>query len=282
MAKKTIRDVDLSGQRVLVRVDFNVPREEGTITDDTRIQAALPTINNLRSQGAVVILCAHLGRPKGERVSEESLQLVAARLAELVGAPVVFVEDCIGEPVVAAVEAASPGDILLLENTRFYPGEESKDEAEMLAFAEQLAAPAQAYVNDAFGACHRKHASTYGVTNYLSPCVAGLLVEDEVDKLSRLLQADREGFVAILGGAKVEDKIGVVEVLLPRVEYLLIGGAMAWAFFKAQGMEIGEALVTEKSVAGADDIWETMSDYVARMSLAVDGHMRASQSGVAK
>ena len=279
MNKKTIRDVDASGKRVLVRVDFNVPMEDGQITDDTRIRAVLPTINYLREAGALVILCAHLGRPKGQIVPEHSLAPVAARLSELLDDEVTFVDDCIGEQVAEAVEAAQPGDVILLENTRFHPGETSKDKAEMLAFAEKLAAPAQMYVNDAFGASHRKHASTYGVTKFLSPCVAGLLVEEELTKLQRIVDAEQDGFVAVLGGAKVEDKIGVVKQLLPRVESLLIGGAMAWAFFKAQGMEVGESLCTEESVAGARDILATMSDYLDNMMLPVDVHMKNVETG---
>jgi len=279
MNKKTIRDVDVSGKRVLVRVDFNVPMEEGRITDDTRIRAALPTINYLREAGALVILCAHLGRPKGQIVPEYSLAPVAVRLFELLGDEATFVHDCIGEQVANAVEAAQPGDVILLENTRFYPGETSKDEAEMIAFAEQLAAPAQMYVNDAFGACHRKHASTFGVTKFLNPCVAGLLVEKEVTKLQQVLDADRVGFVAVLGGAKVSDKIGVIKQLLPRVESLLIGGAMAWAFFKAQGMEIGESLCTEESVTGAQQLIDSMGSYLDRMLLPVDVHMKNVQTG---
>jgi len=279
MNKKTIRDVDVSGKRVLVRVDFNVPMEDGQITDDTRIQAALPTINYLREAGALVILCAHLGRPKGQIVPEYSLAPIAVRLAELLDGEVTFVDDCIGEQVADTVEAAQPGDVILLENTRFYPGETSKDEAEMLAFAEKLAAPAQMYVNDAFGACHRKHASTYGVTKYLSPCVAGLLVEKEVTKLQQVLDADRAGFVAVLGGAKVSDKIGVIKQLLPRVESLLIGGAMAWAFFKARGMEVGESLCAEESVTGAQKLIDSMGSYLDRMVLPVDVHMKNLETG---
>jgi len=279
MNKKTIRDVDVSGKRVLVRVDFNVPMEEGRITDDTRIRAALPTINYLREAGALVILCAHLGRPKGQIVPEYSLAPVAVRLFELLGDEATFVHDCIGEQVANAVEAAQPGDVILLENTRFYSGETSKDEAAMLAFAEQLAAPAQMYVNDAFGACHRAHGSTYGVTKFLSPCVAGLLVEKEVTKLQQVLDADRVGFVAVLGGAKVSDKIGVIKQLLPRVESLLIGGAMAWAFFKAQGMEIGESLCAEESVTGAQQLIDSMGSYLDRMLLPVDVHMKNLETG---
>jgi len=279
MNKKTIHDVDVTGKRVLVRVDFNVPMEDGQITDDTRIRAVLPTIGYLTGQGAVVILCAHMGRPKGKRVPEESLKPAGDRLGQLIDAPVSFVDDCIGEPVAQTVAAASPGDIILLENTRFHPGEESKDEAEMLAFAEQLAAPADMYVNDAFGASHRKHASTYGVTKYLSPCVAGLLVEEEVTKLQRVVDAEREGFVAVLGGAKVKDKIGVVEALLPRVEHLLIGGAMAWAFFRAQGMEIGESLCSDESIEGAGKLLNSMAEYLDRMVLPVDVHMKKLATG---
>ena len=282
MDKKTIREVDVSGKRVLVRVDFNVPMEDGQITDDTRIRAALPTINYLREAGGLVILCAHLGRPKGQVVPEYSLAPVAVRLSELLNAQVTFVDECIGEQVAEAVEAAQPGDVILLENTRFHPGETSKDEAEMLAFAEKLAAPAQMYVNDAFGACHRAHGSTYGVTKFLSPCVAGLLVEKEVTKLQQVLDADRTGFVAVLGGAKVSDKIGVIQQLLPRVERLLIGGAMAWAFFKARGMEVGESLCTEESVAGAQQLIDSMGSYLDRMVLPADVHMKNVATGETK
>ena len=279
MNKKTVRGVDASGKRVLMRVDFNVPMEDGQITDDTRIRAVLPTTNYLREAGALVILCAHLGRPKGQIVPEHSLAPVAVRLSELLDDQVTFVDYCVGEQVAETVAGSAPGDVILLENTRFHPGETSRDKAEMLAFAERLAAPAQMYVNDAFGASHRKHASTYGVTKFLSPCVAGLLVEEELTKLQRIVDAEQDGFVAVLGGAKVEDKIGVVKQLLPRVESLLIGGAMAWAFFKAEDMEIGESLCTEESVAGARDILDTMSGYLDNMALPVDVHMKNVQTG---
>ncbi len=282
MNKKIVRDVDASGKRVLMRVDFNVPMEDGQITDDTRIRAALPTINYLREEGALVILCAHLGRPKGQIVPEHSLAPVAARLSGLLDDEATFVDDCLGEQVAEAVGAAQPDDVILLENTRYYPGETSKDKQEMLAFAEKLAAPAQMYVNDAFGASHRKHASTFGVTKFLSPCVAGLLVEEELTKLQCVVDADQPGFIAVLGGAKVEDKIGVVKQLLPRVESLLIGGAMAWAFFKAEDMEVGESLCTEESVAGARDILATMSDYLDTMMLPVDVHMKNVSTGETK
>ena len=282
MDKKTVRDVDASGKRVLMRVDFNVPMEGGEITDDTRIEAALPTISYLRDHGAVVILCAHLGRPEGERVPKLSLKPVRDRLAELIEVEVAFVYDCIGEQVTQAVAAASPGDVILLENTRYYCAETSKNEAEMLDFAEQLAAPAEMYVNDAFGASHREHASTYGVTRHLSPCVAGFLVEEEVAKLQRVLDAERAGFVAVLGGAKVKDKIGVIEQLLPRVEHLVIGGAMAWAFFKAQGREIGASLCDDDSLEGARELLGSMGVYLDRMVLPDDVHMCNVETGESK
>ena len=228
MAKKTIEDVDLQGKTVLCRVDFNVPTENGAITDDTRIRAAVPTIEALSE--SKVILVSHKGRPKGEKDPGETLAPCAQRLAEVLGRPVRFVGDCIGDEVAEAVAAMQTGDVILLENTRFYPGEESKDEAEMLEFARQLSAPAEAFVNDAFGSSHRKHASVYGVTRYLSPCVAGLLVEREIAMLRRVYDAPGEGFIVVLGGAKVKDKLGVIKSLLPRCENMLIGGAMAWAF----------------------------------------------------
>lgn len=272
MAFKTVKDVEIAGQVVLARVDFNVPLQDGVITDDTRIVAALPTINYLREQGAKVILCSHLGRPKGTPDPAQSLAPCAEALAGLLGAPVKFVPDCIGEAVSSAVAEMLPGDVILLENTRFHKGEESKDEAEMLAFAKELAAPATMFVNDAFGSSHRKHASVYGVTKFLSPCVAGFLEEKEIVALSRLLSAPKAGFVAILGGAKVQDKIGTIKSLLPKVEKLLIGGAMAWAFFKAQGMEIGGSLCDDASLAAAQDILATMGEYLGKLALPEDVH----------
>ncbi|MEI6499747.1 MAG: phosphoglycerate kinase, partial [Armatimonadota bacterium] len=190
MHKKTINDVDLAGQVVLVRVDFNVPLENGRITDDTRISAAIPTIRALA--GSKLVLCSHLGRPEGKRNDEESLAPCAIRLAELLGQDVPFIDDCIGPKVAAAVANMKDGDVILLENTRFYPGEESKDKELMLAFAKELATPAQAFVNDAFGSSHRKHASVYGVTQFLSPNVSGLLVEREVQMLQKVADAPQE------------------------------------------------------------------------------------------
>jgi len=274
MHKATVKDHDLSGKIVLVRVDFNVPLDGGEISDDTRIRAALPTIQYLSDQTCKVVLCSHLGRPKGQLKSELSLHPCADRLAELLAKDVVFVDDCIGDKVQAAIDKIGSSDVLLLENTRFYCSEESKNEAEMLAFAKKLAAPAEAYVNDAFGACHRNHASSYGVTNYLSPCVAGLLVEKEINQLSRIRNAPKKGFVALLGGAKVDDKIEVIKTLLPRCETMLIGGAMSWAFFKAQGLEIGQSLCSEESVEAAKDLLDTMGKYLDRMILPSDVHMK--------
>lgn len=236
--KKTIRDVDVQGQKVLVRVDFNVPQDEsGRVTDDTRIRAALPTIRYLRENGARVILMSHLGRPKGKVVEKLRLDPVADRLAELLGQPVRKLDEAIGSNVREAVTAMRPGDVLLLENLRFYPEEEDNDPT----FARQLASLADLYVNDAFGTAHRAHASTEGVAHYL-PAVAGLLMAKEVDFLSRALQSPDRPFVAILGGAKVSDKIGVIDNLLSKVDKLLIGGGMANTFLLAMGYDVGESL----------------------------------------
>ncbi|MBU0607651.1 MAG: phosphoglycerate kinase [Armatimonadetes bacterium] len=272
MNKQTIKDVDLSGQVVLVRVDFNVPLENGVITDDTRITAALPTLRALA--GSKLVLCSHLGRPEGKRNPEESLAPCAARLGEVLDKEVPFIDDCVGPKVAAAVAAMKDGDVILLENTRFYPGEESKDKDTMLAFAKELAAPAQAFVNDAFGSSHRKHASVYGVTHFLSPNVAGLLVELEVKKLEQLYRAPGEGLVVVLGGKKVKDKIGVIKSLLPRCEKMLIGGAMTWAFFKARGLEVGASYCKDEDVEKAREIDAEMADHLAKMILPVDVNMQ--------
>lgn len=272
MHKKTISDVDLSGQTVLVRVDFNVPLDNGRITDDTRISAAIPTLKALA--GSKLILCSHLGRPGGQRNPEESLAPCAERLSELLDQPVKFIDDCIGPKVAEAVAAMKIGDIILLENTRFYPGEESKDTEQMLAFAKELASPATAFVNDAFGSSHRKHASVYGVTKFLSPNVAGLLVEREVSMLQKVYDAPREGFIVVLGGKKVKDKIDVIKSLLPRCEKMLIGGAMSYAFFKAQGKEIGQSYCPEGSAETALEILNSMPDHIAKLTLPMDVNMQ--------
>jgi len=250
MNKKTIRDVDVAGKCVLVRVDFNVPQDKsGHITDDTRIRAALPTIRYLCDHGAKVILCSHLGRPKGKVSEEFRLTPVAKRLSELLGVPVTKTNDCIGPEVAQAVKAMKAGDVVLLENLRFYAEEEGNDPA----FAKQLAAPAELYVNDAFGTAHRAHASTEGVTHYL-PAVAGFLMERELNFLGKALADPTHPFVAILGGAKVSDKIGVIENLLPKVDQLIVGGGMANTFLKAQGHEVGDSLLEADKIDLAKDL----------------------------
>jgi len=267
--KKSLNDADYAGKRTLVRVDVNVPLEDATITDDTRIRAALPTITTLLDGGAIVTLCSHLGRPKGKVVPEESLALVRERLNQLLDADVIMAPDCIGDEVAALREDLRPGQVLMLENTRFHPGERANDPE----FARALAGDAELYVNDAFGSMHRAHASTVGVTDYIDECVAGLLVREELDKLTPCREASGDGFVVILGGAKVDDKIDAIRELLPRAEKLIIGGAMAWAFFKARGMGIGESLCTCDSLQAAHEILDGMGDHLDRMMLPVDVHI---------
>jgi phosphoglycerate kinase len=240
LQKKTVRDLDAAGKRVLVRCDFNVPLERGTIADDRRIVEALPTIRHLLGQGAKVILASHLGRPKGGPSPEFSLRPVADRLKELLGQDVGLLPDCVGPEVEQAVQALGPGQAVLLENVRFHAEEEANDPA----FAERLAGLAEAFVNDAFGTAHRAHASTEGVARHL-PAFAGFLIEKEIEFLGRALDEPKRPFVAILGGAKVKDKIAVIESLLPKVDKLLIGGGMAFTFLKAQGHEIGKSLLDE-------------------------------------
>ena len=247
--KKTIRDTDVKGKRVLVRVDFNVPLDDGKVADDTRIRAALPTIQYLIEQGARVILMSHLGRPKGKVREELRLTPVAERLAELLDRPVAMAVDCVGEEVEAAVDRLRPGDVLLLENLRFYPGEEANDPE----FVSRLASLGEVYVNDAFGTAHRAHASTEGVAHRL-PAVAGFLMEKELNFLSKALENPEQPFVAILGGAKISDKIGVVDNLLGKVDALLIGGGMANTFLKAQGYQVGQSLVEEESLPLAQEL----------------------------
>jgi phosphoglycerate kinase len=260
--KKTIKDVEVKSKRVLVRVDFNVPLAEGKVTDDTRICAALPTIHYLLEHGAKVILMSHLGRPKGKVVDVLRLDPVAERLAELLGRPVRKLDDCVGPEVEAAVAEMQPSDVILLENVRFHPGDEANDPD----FAKRLASLADIFVNDAFGAAHRAHASTVGVAEYL-PSVAGFLMEKELTFLGQALAAPEHSFVAILGGAKVSDKIGVIDNLLTRVDVLLIGGGMANTFLKAQGYEIGQSLVEDESL---DVARETLERAGERLVLPVD------------
>ncbi|MGB3311621.1 MAG: phosphoglycerate kinase [Nodosilinea sp.] len=245
MTKKSVASLsaaDVSGKRVLVRADFNVPLDDqGAITDDTRIRAALPTIQDLTGKGAKVILASHFGRPKAQVVESMRLTPVAKRLSELLGQEVIKCDDCIGDDVAAAVGAMENGQVALLENVRFYAGEEANDPE----FAKQLAANADLYVNDAFGTAHRAHASTAGVTKYLSPSVAGYLIEKELQYLQAAIENPQKPLAAIIGGSKVSSKIGVIETLLDKVDKLLIGGGMIFTFYKARGLNVGKSLVEE-------------------------------------
>jgi len=260
--KKTLRDVDVRGRRVLVRVDFNVPLQDGHVADDTRIRAALPTIRYLLDNEAAVILVSHLGRPKGQVKPELSLRPVAAYLGDLLGQPVAFADDCLGPQAEAAAAALKAGEILLLENTRFHP-EEKRNDPRM---AQQLAALADLFVNDAFGSAHRAHASTEGVAHYL-PAVAGFLLEKEIRYLGQAIASPQKPFVAILGGAKVSDKIGVIRNLLGKADQVLIGGGMANTFFRAQGYATGDSLVEETALETAHALLEEAGD---RLHLPLD------------
>jgi phosphoglycerate kinase len=247
--KRSLTDYPLTGARVLVRVDFNVPLEGGRVADDTRIRAALPTIRHLIDQDCAVVLASHLGRPKGKVVEELRMAPVAARLGELLGRPVATADDCVGPAVEAAARALAPGEVLLLENLRFHAEETAND----AAFAAQLAALADVYVNDAFGTAHRAHASTEGVTHHL-PAVAGLLMTRELEMLGRLLGDPARPFVVVLGGAKVSDKIGVIRKMLTVADAILIGGAMCFTFFKAEGREVGVSRFEEDRLDVASGI----------------------------
>lgn len=260
--KKMVTDLDVVGKKVLVREDFNVPLSEGKISDDTRIRSALPTINYLLEHQAAVILCSHLGRPKGEVKPEFSLKPVAEYLKTLLDVPVKFVDDCIGEKAEAAAEALKPGEVLVLENTRFHAGEKEND-PEM---AKQLASLADLFVNDAFGSAHRAHASTTGVAEYL-PAAAGFLMEKEIEYLGNAIADPKRPFVAILGGAKVSDKIGVIENLLTKADRILIGGGMANTFFKAQGYAMADSLVEDDVLDTAKALLDKVS---GKLMLPVD------------
>jgi phosphoglycerate kinase len=267
VAKLTIKDLDLAGKRVFMRVDFNVPIKGGQIKDDTRIRASLPSITYALEHGATVILASHLGRPKGKVNLDYTLQPVAGRLAELLGRGVEFAEDCVGDAPKAAVERAEAGGkVVLLENLRFHPEEEKNDPA----FAAQLAACANAYVNDAFGSSHRAHASVEAITQVLPRPAAGLLMEKEVQYLGHALGAPEHPFVAILGGAKVSDKIEVIENLLGKVDALAIGGAMAYTFLKSRGLPVGKSLVEDDKLEAARMITAHAHERSVRLALPVD------------
>ena len=266
MSKKTIEDVQVNGKKVLVRCDFNVPLDgDGNITDDTRIRAALPTIKYLLDNGAAVILCSHLGRPKGEFNMKYSLAPVAKRLSEKLGFEVKLAKDVIGEDAKKLAAEVKPGEAILLENVRFQPEEEKNDPA----FAKELASMADLYVSDAFGTVHRAHASTAGVAAYL-PAVAGFLIGKELDFLGSAVENPKRPFVAILGGAKVKDKIGVITNLLEKVDTLIIGGGMAYTFQKAMGKEIGKSLLDEERIDLAKDLMEKAKAKGVKLLLPVD------------
>ncbi len=264
MSKKTVKDIALAGKRVLMRVDFNVPLDENRqITSDKRIRAAVPTIEYILGQGGRLVLMSHLGRPKGKVVPEMSLKPCVDVLSSLIGKPVGFATDCVGDAVKQQVDSLSGGEVLLLENLRFHAEETGND----AGFARQLAALADVYVNDAFGTAHRAHASTEGVTNYVSAAVSGFLLEKELQYLVGAVEAPKRPFVAVLGGAKISGKIDVISNLLPKVDKLIVGGGMAYTFFKAQGKEIGNSLLEEDKVELAASLLEQAGD---KLVLPVD------------
>jgi phosphoglycerate kinase len=267
VAKRTIKDLELEGRRVLIRVDFNVPIKNGTIGDDTRIRSSLPTIQYALEQGAkTIVLCSHLGRPKGKPDPQYSLKPVAERLSALLKRPVVFAEDCVGQPAKEAIERAGNGGVVLLENLRFHPEEEKNDPA----FAKQLAGLADVYVDDAFGSAHRAHASTEGVVRQIKESAAGLLMAAELEHFGRVLEHPEHPFVAILGGAKVSDKLEVIQNLIPRVDALLIGGAMAYTFLKARNVPVGKSLVEAELLDAARNVESRAKARSLRLELPVD------------
>jgi len=263
--KKTMKDIDVKGKRVFVRVDFNVPMADGVITDETRIRAAIPTIEYLVEQGAKVILTSHLGRPKGEVKEDMRLTAVGVRLAELMGKPVTKLDESIGQAVEEAVANMQNGDMILLENVRFHAGEEKNDPA----LAEQFAKLADVYVNDAFGAAHRAHASTEGIAKHI-PAVSGFLMQKELDVLGKALSNPERPFTAIIGGAKVKDKIGVIESLLEKVDHLIIGGGLSFTFIKAQGYDIGKSLLEEDKIDLAKSFIEKAKAKGVQLHMPVD------------
>ncbi|MFW5747461.1 MAG: phosphoglycerate kinase, partial [bacterium] len=266
MAVKTVKDVDLQGKRIIMRADFNVPLKGDRITDDTRIRAALPTIEYILGQeGTRLILMSHLGRPKGKMAPEFSLAPVAVRLSELLGKEVKMAEDCVGDAVESDVKGLKAGDVLLLENLRFHAEETGNDEG----FAKKLAALGDIYVNDAFGTAHRAHASTEGITRHL-PAIAGFLIDKEVRFFEPLLESPEQPFVAVIGGAKVSSKIGVLETLLPKCKTLIIGGGMAYTFLKVKGISVGKSLVEEEYLDTAKKLLDEAEKQGNEVLLPVD------------
>ncbi|MFO8009927.1 MAG: phosphoglycerate kinase [Dehalococcoidia bacterium] len=268
MAKKTVRDIDVTGKKVLVRVDFNVPRDKATgeIADDSRIIAALPTINYLLERNAKVILCSHLGRPKGEVKEDLRLNKVGDRLSRNLARPVICTRDCVGPEVGSTVDSMQPGDVLLLENLRFHPEEEENSPE----FARELASLADIYVNDAFGTAHRAHASTTGVADYL-PAVSGFLMEREIEFLGKALAEPERPFAMVVGGAKVADKIGLIENIIDKVNKIVIGGGMAHTFLKAHGYSVGDSSVEEDQMDTSRDLMKKAESKGVLMLLPVDG-----------
>ena len=268
MNKKTVDDIQVKGKKVLVRCDFNVPIKDGKITDETRINGAMPTIQKLVDEGAKVILCSHMGKPKGQVVESLSLAPVAKSLSEKLGKDVVFADDdnVVGENAKAAVAAMNDGDVILLQNTRFRP-EETKNEEN---FSKELASLAEVFVNDAFGSAHRAHCSTVGVTEYLSPCVSGYLLAKEIDFLGNAIDNPVRPLVAILGGAKVSDKLNVISTLLEKCDTLIIGGGMAYTFLKAKGYEVGTSLVDEEKISYCKEMMEKAESLGKTLLLPVD------------
>jgi phosphoglycerate kinase len=269
MNKKTIDQVDLRGRRVLVRVDFNVPLDEGKVSDDTRIRESLPTIKKIIADGGKCILMSHLGRPKGKRAMEFSLNPAAQRLSELLKQPVLMAPDCVGPEVERVVGQMHPGQVIMLENLRFHPEEEKNDPE----FSKQLAALGEVYVNDAFGSAHRAHASTEGVTQFLKPAVAGYLMKKEIDYLGKALANPARPFVAVLGGSKISGKIDVIENLLGTVDEILIGGGMAYTFFKAMGQEIGNSIVELDRIDMAHELLKRAQTGKTRLVLPPDSRV---------
>lgn len=265
MHKQTLHDMDVKGKKVFCRVDFNVPMDNGKVGDDTRIKAALPTIQYLSEQGAIIVLASHLGRPDGKVVEELRLDAVAKQLSNLIGKEILKTDAVYGEEVDKAMEKMSRGDILLIENVRFEPGEEKNDPALAQAFADM----ADLYINDAFGAAHRAHASTTGVAEKL-PAAAGFLMEKELDALGSALQDPERPFTAIIGGAKVKDKINVIDHLLDKVDNLIIGGGLSYTFLKAQGYEIGKSLLEEDKIDLAKELMQKAKDKGVQFVLPVD------------